>query len=161
MFLPLPLPQTWGGQWGALLPLLSLPTINLPLTCRSPKTFKVLGDPKWFTKTFIWLLSQKYCWVGLFYKSLSLFCKKKIKACQHSQMIPVTLSSPFSPLQRLTGTSLSSCWLHPPSRHLILFLRHPPVPGQLALPTLLGLKRLRKKRMVWVLIIEKLWDFKV
>ncbi len=31
------------------------------------------------------------------------------------------------------------------------------VPGQSALPTLSGLKRLRKKRIVWVLIIEKLW----
>jgi hypothetical protein len=30
------------------------------------------------------------------------------------------------------------------------------VPGQSALPTLPGLKRLRKKRMVWVLIVEKL-----
>ncbi len=30
------------------------------------------------------------------------------------------------------------------------------VPGQLALPTLSDLKRLRKKRVVWVLIIEKL-----
>ncbi len=30
------------------------------------------------------------------------------------------------------------------------------VPGQSALPMVLGLKRLRKKRMVWVLIIEEL-----
>ncbi len=36
-----------------------------------------------------------------------------------------------------------------------------PVPGQSALPTLSGLKRLRKKRMVWVLVIEKLWDLEV
>ncbi len=37
------------------------------------------------------------------------------------------MSSPFHPPpQHPTGTSLSRCWLCPPCRHLILFLRYPP-----------------------------------
>jgi hypothetical protein len=43
------------------------------------------------------------------------------------------MSSPFPPLQHPTGTSLSSCWLRPPCRHLILFLRHPLTDHQLQL----------------------------
>ncbi len=42
-----------------------------------------------------------------------------------------------------------------------IFIMDGVVPGQSALPTLLGLKRLRKKRMVWVLTVEKLWDLEV
>ena len=69
--------------------------------------------------------SYDYSKIAFLY--LSLFSKILFKACLHSLIIPVTMSSLFPPAGRPTGTSLSSCCLHPPCHHLILFLRYPPI----------------------------------
>ncbi len=74
------------------------------------------------------VISSKSDSVAVF---ISLFSKILFKACQHSLIIPVKMSSPFLPPRRPTGTSLSSCWLLLPCHHLILFLRHPPTDHQM------------------------------
>ncbi len=98
---------------------------------RSHKSFKVLVNPKVVYENFHFIALAEILPGLSILKIYITILQKKNKACQHGLMIPVTMSSPFPPLRCPTGTSLSSCWLHPTCCHLILFLPYPPTDHQL------------------------------